>query len=638
MTLSFARAMTTLGVATLLLFFACGAAGRLGLEELRIGGRPYQTIIAGKDFAADLRSAPLDLVDAWLDIGRAAAGKLDPQEAQARLARLRSGFDERKTFWTRSEALPAEIAAELRGAATQEADAFWREALDACLPALRRGDAAAAGAALQKIEASFAAHRRQTERLVSASVASARAMEQEAAVLRWRLDAASLAGALLIAALAVGGGVFLRRRFDAPLAALADHLTRLARGERVEAPPLGERGDDIGRIGAAAAVFRELMENNRLAEARAAEMSAESAARQKEKDAGAKWYIENRDFFFSEYTAGMDRLAAGDLETRLEKPFIKDYEALRARFNSAAERMQAAMRGIAATSGAIGESTREIARAAEDLSQRNEQQAATLAQTASAVDSITETVKRAADSAIEAREIVGSTKTGAVASEKIVGDAIGAMSGIEKSSSQIGQIIGVIDEIAFQTNLLALNAGVEAARAGEAGKGFAVVATEVRALAQRSAEAAKEIKELIAASDAKVKDGVALVAETGSSLRLIVEQVNKIDAVVTDIAASAEAQSRSLREINTAVQEIDQVTQKNAAMSEETHAASRALAEDSVELMTLVARFKIGEVETPTRENARPQRRAPARVATGRGAAAAVARKPEPAADEWAEF
>ncbi|ATQ69642.1 MULTISPECIES: methyl-accepting chemotaxis protein [Methylosinus] len=638
MSLSIARAPTMFAVVTVLVFFVCAAAGRLGHEELRIGGSAYQKAVAAREFVADQRSAPLDLVDAYRDIEQASAGKLDAQEAQSRLLQLRAAFEERKAVWTRPDALPGEIGAELRGPASQEAEAFWREALDAYLPALRRGDAVAASAALQKIETSFTAHRRQSERLVAAGVASARAVEQEAATLRWRIDAASLAGALLIISLVAGEAVFLRRRFAAPLGALADHMTRLARGERVEAAPIGERDDEIGRIGAAAAVFRDVMEKSRLAEARAVEMSAEAAAKSKEKEAGAKWYIENRDFFFSEYTAGMDRLAAGDLEARLEKPFIKDYEALRARFNSAAERMQQAMKGIAATSGAISESTREIARAAEDLSQRNEQQAATLAQTASAVENITETVKRAADSAVEARAIVGATKTGAVTSEKIVGDAIGAMSGIEKSSSQIGQIIGVIDEIAFQTNLLALNAGVEAARAGEAGKGFAVVATEVRALAQRSAEAAKEIKELIAASDAKVKDGVALVAETGSSLRLIVEQVNKIDLVVTDIAVSAEAQSRSLREINTAVQEIDQVTQKNAAMSEETHAASRSLAEDSVELTALVARFRIGEVEIARRDSARPARPAPVRIVSGRGAAAAAARKPEAAADEWAEF
>jgi methyl-accepting chemotaxis protein len=636
---SVTRVATSLAIAALLLSLGVLGASRLPLANLRIGGALDQKIDAARTFVSDLQSSPLRLAEAYLDVELVAGGKLDPQDAQAHLAEQRKRFEERSAFWTGAEALPPELRQSLRGPAAQEAEAFWREALEIYLPAMRRGDAVSAGAALRRIEASYAAHHGLVERQIGAGAAFAKAVDEEAAAMAWRLDAVTLAGAIAIVALIIGAYRLMHRRLTAPLVSLTDYATRLARGEQPDAPSLGERRDEIGRIADAVAIFRSAMEKNRLAESQAAELAAQSAARQKEKEAGAKWYIENRDFFFSEYTAGMDRLAAGDLEARLEKEFIKDYEALRAKFNSAAERMQQAMRGITATSGAIGESTREIARAAEDLSQRNEQQAATLAETASAVDSITQTVRKTADSAIEARGIVGAAKEGAVKSEKIVDEAIEAMGGIEKSSEQIGQIIGVIDEIAFQTNLLALNAGVEAARAGEAGKGFAVVATEVRALAQRSAEAAKEIKELIAASNAKVQDGVALVAETGTSLRRFVEQVNKIDSVVSDIAESAEAQSRGLREVNTAVQEIDHVTQKNAAMSEQTHAASRSLAEDSAELVALVSRFKIGEIEpTPSRRAPPAARRAPVRAAAGRGGAAAVARKPAPEAEEWAEF
>jgi methyl-accepting chemotaxis protein len=636
---SITRVTTGLAVAALLLSLGVLGASRLPLATLRIGGALDQKVDAARTFVSDLRSSPLGLAEAYLDIELVAAGKLDPLDAQAHLAEQRKRFEQQSAFWTSAEALSPELRQSLRGPAAQEAESFWREALEIYLPAMRRGDAVSAGAALRRIEASYAAHHGLVERQIGAGAAFATAVDEEAAAMAWRLDAAMLAGAMVIVASIGGACLLLRRRLVTPLVTLTDYATRLARGELPEAPPLGQRTDEIGRIAGAIAIFRDAMEKTRLAEAHAAELAAQSTTRQKEKEAGAKWYIENRDFFFAEYTAGMDRLASGDLEARLEKEFIKDYEALRAKFNSAAERMQQAMRGIAATTGAIGESTREIARAAEDLSQRNEQQAATLAETASAVDSITGTVKKTADSAIEAREIVGAAKEGAVRSEKVVDEAIEAMGGIEKSSEQIGQIIGVIDEIAFQTNLLALNAGVEAARAGDAGKGFAVVATEVRALAQRSAEAAKEIKELIAASNAKVQDGVALVAETGSSLRRFVEQVNKIDSVVTDIAESAEAQSRGLREVNTAVQEIDHVTQKNAAMSEQTHAASRSLAEDSAELVALVSRFKIGEIESTLGRRGPPAaRRAPVRAATGRAAATAVARKPAAEADEWAEF
>jgi methyl-accepting chemotaxis protein len=178
----------------------------------------------------------------------------------------------------------------------------------------------------------------------------------------------------------------------------------------------------------------------------------------------------------------------------------------------------------------------------------------------------------------------------------VVSDAVTAMSAIETSARQISKIIGVIDEIAFQTNLLALNAGVEAARAGEAGRGFAVVATEVRALAQRSADAAKEIKTLISASGQQVESGVRLVSETGKALARIVTQVERLNRLVSDIAASAQEQSTGLNEVNTAVNQMDQVTQQNAAMVEQSTAASHNLASTADGLAELVAQFRIGAV------------------------------------------
>ncbi|TRL31987.1 methyl-accepting chemotaxis protein [Methylosinus sporium] len=630
MRLSISRAASLLAAVAFLAFLATAGAGRYILDELRIGGSAYQKIGAGKDFNADLLPPPLFLVEAYLDAELAASFKLDAAEAKSRLRTLREKFDERRGFWSKSTLLPASLVALANGPAAKEADAFWRE-IDVFLPAVERGDSAAVSASLARLDERFSAHRALVERQVDEANGFAASMESSAISLVGRYDLASLAATFAIIAALAGAALLAHRRVVKPIVALSDYAAKLARGDKLGQPPFAGRDDEIGRLRDAIAVVHDKLEEVRLAEARAAEQNAAAAAKLEEKAAGAKWYIENRDFFFAEYTAAMERLAEGDLEVRLEKEFIKDYEKLRAQFNAAVERMQHTLRGIVATSGAIGSSTREIARASEDLSQRNEQQAATLAQTAAAVGQITDTVRKAAESAVEAREIVGDAKTDAVKGEKIVGEAIDAMGGIEKSSEQIGQIIGVIDEIAFQTNLLALNAGVEAARAGEAGRGFAVVATEVRSLAQRSAEAAKEIKDLIAVSNARVQDGVTLVAETGASLHRIVEQVNRIDVVVTAIASSAAAQSTGLREVNTAVQEIDQVTQKNAAMSEETNAASRSLAEDSAELVQLVARFKIGEIET--RAPSRPMLK---RVATARSGSAV--RKEAPQEEEWAEF
>ena len=202
-----------------------------------------------------------------------------------------------------------------------------------------------------------------------------------------------------------------------------------------------------------------------------------------------------------------------------------------------------------------------------------------------------------------------------------------AKGGIEESSRQIGQIIGVIDEIAFQTNLLALNAGVEAARAGDAGRGFAVVASEVRALAQRSAEAAKEIKALILASDKQVKNGVELVGETGEALARIVKQVTDINDVVTTIAASAKEQATGLMAVNKAVNQMDQVTQQNAAMVEQSTAAAHSLAQETDTLTQLVGRFRLGGHDNQSPQRTRPapspraqKARAPLKVVATGGA------------------
>ncbi len=298
--------------------------------------------------------------------------------------------------------------------------------------------------------------------------------------------------------------------------------------------------------------------------------------------------------------------------------------------------------------GQIGSGASEIARASDDLSQRTEQQAASLEETAAALDEITATVKKSAQGAVHARETVQSAMSGAAEGGEIVRDAVSAMGEIEKSATQIGNIIGVIDEIAFQTNLLALNAGVEAARAGEAGRGFAVVASEVRALAQRSAEAAKEIKTLISNSSRQVTTGVNLVDRTGEALRKIVQQVEQIDGLVSEIAASAQEQSAGLAQVNTAVNHMDQTTQQNAAMVEETTAASHALRTETSELQRLLGGFRIGEgaaqppapvaVAGPTSRPApSPAHRVTERLkraySPARAAAAAA-----PVAAEWDEF
>lgn len=295
----------------------------------------------------------------------------------------------------------------------------------------------------------------------------------------------------------------------------------------------------------------------------------------------------------AELGRGLAALAGGDLTYRIAAEFASKSAALKTDFNKAAETLQEILKSVTTAVASMRSGSSEISHASDDLSKRTEQQAASLEETASALEEITATVKKTAEGARQVADVTTSARAAAEQSGAIVDNAVSAMSQIEQSSSQIGQIIGVIDEIAFQTNLLALNAGVEAARAGEAGKGFAVVAQEVRELAQRSANAAKDIKNLISTSSRQVDQGVTLVGQTGEALRGIVSQISGIAGLVGEIASSTQEQSIGLHQINTAVNQMDQMTQKNAAMVEETTASSHALAHEATELAQLISRFRI---------------------------------------------
>ncbi|CDM56676.1 Methyl-accepting chemotaxis protein 4 [Rhizobium favelukesii] len=289
----------------------------------------------------------------------------------------------------------------------------------------------------------------------------------------------------------------------------------------------------------------------------------------------------------------LEQIARGDLTVRCADLGQK-YAALRDNFNDALSHLEAAMAKVSAKGGDIAVSKEEIRRASNDLSQRTERQAASLEETSAALDELTVAVRQTADGAHEASKRVEAISGEASRSDAVVSEAIEAMSGIEKSSAEIGKIIGVIDDIAFQTNLLALNAGVEAARAGESGKGFAVVAQEVRELAQRSAAAAKEIKDQIARSSGQVDHGVRLVGETGEALKRISDQIKAANEIVAKIAHSASEQDTTLRSISSSMNQLDAATQQNAAMAEETTASAESLASDTDELLNLIRSFRVG--------------------------------------------
>ena len=294
---------------------------------------------------------------------------------------------------------------------------------------------------------------------------------------------------------------------------------------------------------------------------------------------------------------GMHQLSEGDLTAEITSVFSSEYEQLRNDFNNAVSRLREAMLGVINNAESIRGEASDISNAADDLSRRTERQAATLEETAAALDELTISVRSAAEGAEQANQVVSTAKDNAESSGVVVREAVEAMGEIQSSSSQISRIISVIDDIAFQTNLLALNAGVEAARAGEAGRGFAVVASEVRALAQRSSDAAREINDLISASGQHVTRGVDLVGQAGEALGEIFESVLNISTHVSEIAISSNEQSTGLAEINTAVNQLDQVTQQNVAMFEETTAASHALTREAETLSETMSKFKTGSAE-----------------------------------------
>ncbi|WP_196490283.1 methyl-accepting chemotaxis protein [Erythrobacter donghaensis] len=539
----------------------------IGMNHIRNGGALDSSEEQLADLRADILPPPMFLVEAF---GNASIMALNP-EAYAindeRLNKLEKEYWEAQRKWSQRE-IDASLKQTIAANASTTGKAFWEEINQSLKPAARRWDESAVRASHKRLLTLYRDHRAENDRLVAQSeTITAAAKEENATVQVLVIAGGALAVLLVLGTLALAYLGF-RRKVLWPIYVVAETMEGMAGGDYDKGVTTTHRADEIGTMTRAIETFRSALKADKVkSEAQAVVVETLSGA--------------------------LDRLADGDLTHRITAMPPGEHERLQEAFNASVARLETMIGAVRATASGVRTGSDEIRAASEDLALRNEQQAASLEETAASVGTTVGLTRQSAENASAAKSAIAQTHARATEGGAVVGKAVAAMGAIEQSAKEITQIIDVIDGIAFQTNLLALNAGVEAARAGEAGKGFAVVANEVRALAQRSAEAARDIKALIDKSTAHVGDGVNLVGETGSLLAEIVAQVGAVTNQVGAIAETTAQQASNLEQVNVAVGTIDRMTQQNAAMVEQSTAATRSLSSEAQRLGDLVAQFRV---------------------------------------------
>ena len=631
----------------------------VALSTLRVGGPLFSQLKLDYDLLADILPPPEYIIEPYLDITLAMQSDAAVPALRRRLTTLENGYRDRKDYWARQSLKNENrnLLAQT-GASAERFWQTADQTLLPALERHDRPAAARAYAELSKIyavhrsqidalvtheNASLADHEKLADRktagfsmavwIISAAVmlllgaAIAGLFRKLLSPLLHITDATQkLAKGNLetvipalersdeLGALAASLGEFrkaaIAERDRAERESTRMHAEAAAERDRAQAEQQRMEADQaraaqVGRMaGQIADGFSQLANGNlgvRLAEAfppdfeqLRADFNA-TASKLEAKRAADRSAAEETARTVAALAVGLKQLSSGHLDARLNGTFGGEYERLRTDFNTMAAQLEETLEALVTTISGINHGAAEINQATSDLSGRTERQAASLEETAAALEEITTTVRRTASSARDASAMVSSARSAADSGGQIVQSTVNAMEQIEKSSREIADIIVVIDEIAFQTNLLALNAGVEAARAGDSGRGIAVVASEVRALAQRSSDAARQIKTLIHASSEHVSSGVALVGDSGKALRNIVRQVMEINSLVEDMALSAQQQSSGLDQVNAAIAQMDQLTQQNAAMVEESNAAMNSLVRDTSALSRLASFFKVRE-------------------------------------------
>jgi methyl-accepting chemotaxis protein len=445
---------------------------------------------------------------------------------------------------------------------------------------------------------------------------------------------------------------YVQRSLVRRLSATCDTMRRLSSGDNTAAIAGVQDSDEIGEMARALTVFRDAAIEKERLEVQAAEDRRIAEEERSRSDAARADAARQVAQVVDGLGRGLERLAQGDLTYRVRDDWAGEYRKIQNDFNGAIDQLQDTLTAIVESTREVSSASAEISSSTTDLSQRTEEQAANLEETSASMEEISATVKKNAENAQHANGLMRGTRDVAGRGGEVVAQAVSAMTRIEQSSRKISDIISVIDEIARQTNLLALNAAVEAARAGEAGRGFAVVASEVRNLAQRSSQAAKDIKDLIANSSTAVGQGVELVNRAGSSLTEILKSINEVAAIVADIANASAEQATGIDQINKALNQMDEVTQQNSALVEENAATAKTLEHQSHALDGRVAAFRLYEGDAEPRDIPAPERTAPKEAASMQARPSAPVRKPvrgtarqmqtalatAVAKDEWEEF
>ncbi len=566
------------------------------LQRLEVNGPVYTHIVDSKDLIADILPPPLYVIEAYSLVSEAALHPDLADASAARLKFLRDQYQERREYW-KTSTLPEDMKQKLQNDVLIKGDAFWNILDQMDLHALSNRSNPAVTKWLTALQTAFHIHEKAVNELVDMGNIYGKQKETDAASEASMLETVSYGLGATLILLSLGSVWFVRRRVLRPLGDMTQAMSSMAEGHLDAEPPYLARQDEIGEMATALSIFRDAGLQKRELEEDAQLSRAAAAEQRRVREAERALEAEALRFVVDELGAGLRRLADCNMRTAIDTPFDPRFEILRTDFNNSLANFQSTLQKVLAETRHLQINSREMRDASDNLAKRTEQQAAALEETAAALGQITSTVGSSANRTRETRHLIKEARHCATASSSVVRNAVTAMDRIETASTEIGSIIGVIDEIAFQTNLLALNAGVEAARAGEAGKGFAVVAQEVRELAQRSANAARQIRGLIDRSGKEVAVGVELVGATGHALEQIGGFVAEIDHNIDAMTTASQEQAAGLQQISTSVHSLDHMTQQNAAMVEETNAISQTIADGAVTLATIVNQFQLPDQE-----------------------------------------